>query len=155
MKRIAFTTYAKIIAWILGILGFASSCEIPGLVEYGAPSADYVVKGKVTDKATQQPLKNMAVIHKSYTSPYGNDTVRTNAEGSYELNFTSFPYRSEDLTVYASDLDGATNGLYKSDTLRIKASELKQTAKKRGRWNFGTFEKTGADFTLNKSSEKE
>ena len=43
MKRIAFTAYAKIIAWILGILGFASSCEIYGPVEYGTPSADYVV----------------------------------------------------------------------------------------------------------------
>ena len=96
----------------------------------------------------------MAVIHKSYTSPYGNDTVRTNVEGNYELKLTSFPYRSEDMIVYASDLDGEENGLYKSDTLRIKASELKQTAKKRG-WYAGTFEKTGADFTLNKSSEKE
>ena len=154
MKRIAFTAYAKIIAWILGILGFASSCEIPGLVEYGTPSADYVVKGKVTDKVTQQPLKNMAVIHKSRTSPYGNDTVRTNIEGNYELKFTSFPYRSENMIVYASDLDGEENGLYKSDTLRIKASELKQTAKRRG-WDEGVFEKNGADFTLNKSSEKE
>lgn len=149
MRRIVLRTYGKILAAFFTFWGTMTGCNfIEPRVEYGTPTADFIVKGKVTDKTTQQPIKNMAVINKSATSPYGNDTVRTDSEGKYELKFTATAFGAEDLTVYASDIDDQENGWYASDTLRIKASELKRIAKQRGNWHFGTFEKTGADFLL-------
>lgn len=149
MKKIVLKTYGKIVAWILTALGLYTSCDIVTPAEYGTPTADFVVKGKVTDKSTQQPVKGMAVINKSYTAPYGNDTVRTDANGDYELEFTEVAFGAEDLTVYASDIDGEDNGAYLSDTIRIKAHELKQIEKRRKSWYNGKFEGK-ADFELNR-----
>lgn len=151
MKKFVLKSYSKIIAWILTALGLYTSCDITGPVEYGTPTADFVVKGKVTDKSTQQPVKGIAVINKSYTSPYGNDTVRTDANGNYELEFTATAFGAEDLTVYASDTDGEENGAYLSDTIRIKSYELKRIAKKRGSWYNGKFEGK-ADFELKQAT---
>lgn len=150
MKRILVKTYGSMIATLLGLISFLTGCNTINepKAEYGTPHADFVVKGKITDKATENPINNMAVINKPSTSPHGNDTVRTNAEGNYELKFTATSFGAEDLTIYASDTEGTENGSYISDTIRIKASELKQIAKNGGSWYFGKFEKTGTDFQL-------
>ena len=148
MKKIVLTTYSKIIAWLLTIAGFAAACDsIEPRVEYGTPTADFVVKGKVTDKTTKQPIGNMAVINKARTSPYGNDTTKTNANGEYELKFKETSFGAENLTIYTSDLDGDANRAYLSDTVRIKASDLKPVKKGDKRWYAGTFEGT-ANFNL-------
>lgn len=151
MKKFVLKTYGKVIAWILTALGLYTSCDIiEPRVEYGTPTADFVVKGKVTDKSTRQPVKGKAVINKSYTWPYGNDTVRTDASGNYELEFTAISFGSEDITVYTSDIDGEANGAYRSDTIRIKAHELKQIEKRRN-WYNGKFEGK-ADFELTQAT---
>ena len=93
----------------------------------------------------------MAVISKSDTAPYGNDTVITDTSGNYELNFTATAFGAKDLTVYASDIDNDTNGAYLSDTIRIKAHELKQIEKRRKNWYNGKFEGK-ADFKLRQAT---
>lgn len=151
MKRVALKTYGKIVAFLLGIVGFFNGCDIipnGGIAEYGTPTADFVVKGKVVDKQTQKPVKDMAVIRKAPTAPYGNDTVRTNSEGVYELNFEEITFQAMDATIYASDIDGTKNGEYVGDTIRIPASEFKRIKKGNNRWYNGKFEKTNANFSL-------
>ena len=144
MKRFVLKTYGKIVAWILTALGLYTSCDIiEPRVEYGTPTADFVVKGNVSDAQNQQPIENMAVIRKSNWHPYGNDTVKTDAGGNYELNFSETTFGPEDMVVYTSDID---NGVYQSDTIRIKVSELKQTEKRKN-WYNGKFEGK-ADFKL-------
>lgn len=102
MKKIALKTYGKILTLFFSLVGMLTGCDwIEPTVEYGVPNADYVIKGKVTDKESQKPLKNIAVIKKSRHSPK-NDTVRTNALGDYELKFNDFP--GEDYWVVAKDL---------------------------------------------------
>ena len=151
MKKIVLKTYSKIIAWILTALGLYTSCDIVEPAEYGTPTADFVVKGTVTNARTQQPISDMTVINKSYTAPYGNDTVRTDANGNYELKFTATAFGAEDLTVYTSDTDGEENGAYLSDTIRIKSHELKQIEKRRKNWYNGKFEGK-ADFKLRQAT---
>lgn len=75
MKKIALTTYAKIITALLSIVGYLTGCQIINdpKDEYGVPSADYVIKGKVTDAITNQPLK--ACI--SSANPIGMHLERT------------------------------------------------------------------------------
>lgn len=144
MKKIVLKTYGKIIAWILTCLGIYTSCHIEGPVEYGVPNADFVIKGTVIDKTTRQPINNMAVIHKSQSTPYENDTVKSDANGNYKFDYNS--YGINDITIYTSDTDSDLNGLYHSDTIRIKKQELKQIKKSKG-WYSGKFEGI-ADFEL-------
>ena len=148
MKKIVLTTYTKIIAWFLSILGFTAACDIiEPKVEYGTPSADFIVKGKVTDKSSQKPITNIAVIRKARTSPYGNDTVKTNTDGDFELKFNEFP--GVDHWIYAEDLDGTDNGgLYAKDSLTVNTSQMKNAKKGTGSWYQGVFEKGDANFQL-------
>lgn len=143
MKKFVLKTYGKIVAWMLTALGLYTSCDIiEPRVEYGTPTADFVVKGKVEDAHNLQPVEEMAVIRKSHTAPYGNDTVKTDAAGNYELNFTDIAFGPEDITVYTPG-----SGPYQSDTIRIKAHDLKQIGKRRKNWYNGKFEGK-ADFKL-------
>jgi putative lipoprotein (rSAM/lipoprotein system) len=149
MKKFVLRTYGKIIAWVLTALGLYTSCDIiEPRVEYGSPSADFVVKGNVSDMQNLQPIEDMAVIRKSRTAPHWNDTVRTDANGNYELEFTEVAFGAEDIWVYTSDID---KGEYQSDTIRINASELRQIGKRRKNWYNGKFEGK-ADFKLKKES---
>ena len=143
MKHFFLSLYGKIIAATLIVIGiFVTACA-----KYGTPSADFIVKGKVTDKSTQKPIKDIAVIRKTHTSPYGNDTVKTNADGEFEMRFTEFPGTSH--WIFAEDLDGTKNGgLYTPDSLKINSSQMKKIKKGTGSWFEGTFEKTDANFQL-------
>lgn len=154
MKRIVLKTYGKFIAALLAFVSFMTGCDVitgGGVAEYGVPSADFIVRGKVTDKESEKPINNIAIIRKTPTSPYGNDTVKTNANGEFKLNFTDYP--KSDHWIYAEDLDGDANGgLYTPDSIKITSSTMKQTKKGSGIWNQGTFEKTDANFQLKHQS---
>lgn len=149
MKRIALKTYGKIIAALLSIVSFITGCEIGGEtpVEYGTPSSDYLIKGKVTETDVLKPIKDIQVIRRSrWNAPHRNDTVRTAADGSYELKFEE-PQQDE-IVIYAEDVDGLENGgAFVTDTIRVKVSDLKQTKKRNG-WYMGEFEKTDVNFKL-------
>ena len=156
MKKIALKTYSKIIALIMGILGLATGCDRiinpSPAPEYGVPSADFIVKGKVTDKLSQKPINNIAVIRKAHTSPYGNDTTKTNSNGEFELKFNEFPGVNH--WIYAEDLDGMENGgKYKPDSLTVNSSQMKKIKNGTGNWYKGVFEKTDANYTLKKEEK--
>ena len=153
MKKIVLRTYGKIIAWLLAIVGGMQACDIvEPRVEYGTPSVDYIISGKVTDNKTQEPIAGMGVIYKSRTSPHGNDTVKTDAEGSYQLNLQKvFP--ENEFSVYAEDLDGEANGgLFADDSVKIKTSEMNRVKKSNSNWYEGSFEKKNVNFELKQDS---
>ena len=148
MKKIMLKTYGKILTLFFTFLGMMTGCDINQLkCEYGVPSADFIIKGKVTDKSSQKPIKNIAIIRKAHTSPYGNDTVKTNADGEFEMKFTEFP--GLDHWIFAEDLDGTKNGgLYAPDSLKVNSAQMRKVKKGSGSWFSGTFEKTDANFQL-------
>lgn len=148
MKKIAIKTYGKIITLLFALLGIGAGCEKPLPVpEYGVPAADFIIKGKVTDRESKKPLKNIAVIRKTEVSPIGNDTVRTNARGDFELRFTAFP--GEDNRIFAEDLDGEDNGgWYGPDSILVNTKQMTQVKKGKGGWYDGIFEKKDANFKL-------
>lgn len=148
MKKAALKTYGKLLSLLLSLIGIMSGCDwfLPA-PEYGVPSADHIIKGKVTDKESQKPIKNIAVIKKSRHTPYGNDTVRTDARGAYELKFNDFP--GEDYWVVAKDLEGTDDGgWYGPDSIMVNTKQMKQVKKGSGGWYDGVFEKKDADFKL-------
>lgn len=155
MKKIALKTYGKIIAFFLGAIAYLTGCEVigGGIAEYGTPSADFVVKGKVVDQSSKKPIKDIRIIHKARYAP-ASDTVKTNAKGEFELKFNEFP--GVDHWIYAEDLEETQNGgLFRPDSLTVNSAQMKRIKKGSGSWNQGVFEKTDANFTLKKAEEKE
>ena len=111
MKRIQIKwlkTYNVIIGAILGTLGFTvSSCGTDygtPLTEYGTPHADFIIQGKVMDRQTNQPIKDILV---------GQDwkNVSTDADGKYEIVAKLFP-ESQVIPIQFRDIDGDLNGSY-------------------------------------------
>lgn len=148
MKKIAIKTYGKIITLLFALLGIGTGCEKPLPVpEYGVPAADFIIKGKVTDKESKKPIKNIAVIRKTEVSPIGNDTVRTNARGDFELRFTAFP--GEDNRIFAEDLDGEDNGgVYAPESAIVNSKKMKKVKEGSGGWFAGVFLKENLNFEM-------
>lgn len=132
-----------LIGSLLTVLGFGASCERFAMMEYGTPSAKFIVSGQVRSAETNLPIQNVRVIMK-------NDTTYTNAAGEYEVEdragmpITSTyslkfrDIREESLKQY-SDLDtaiefknpvftGGDNHWYKGET--EKDFDVKLKAKK-------------------------
>ncbi len=154
MNRIALKTYAKVLTAFFTLLGTITGCNyFEPRCEYGTPSADFVVKGKVTDKSSQKPITDIRIIHKTGYAP-ANDTVKTDANGKFELKFKEFPGTNH--WIYAEDLDGTENGgLYAPDSLIVNSAQMKRIKKGDGNWYEGVFEKTDANFALKNRAEKE
>ncbi|MDR0873417.1 MAG: radical SAM-associated putative lipoprotein [Prevotellaceae bacterium] len=120
----------------LGLIGFTNhSC----MTKYGSPEpeADFVVKGKVVEKnANQKPIKNISVQHL-----WQNAAVFTNEQGDFILpTINEFPRTT--LTIIATDIDGAENGEYLTDTVYLDMSDAQKTKKGDGEWYRGEFTKS-------------
>jgi len=150
-------TFLKGVNWalaaIITLLGFAG-CDKLGRVEYGMPHADYIVKGAVVDKTTQNPIEGISVCYFDETLVPGDPTedhnpilsVSTNAKGEFLLKTGELSHpvgfqiidKIRVLPVYAIDIDGPLNGSYESDFMLIDFKKAEQT-KKPGRWYEGEF----------------
>ena len=115
MKKIK---YHKLKHWLLataaGLLGVNVGCDFP--VEYGCPTADYEVKGRV---ATQDdvPINGAEVSLDEKYYFYTSDT--TDADGRYYIQFSKVPIDGDTLKVYFSDIDGEANGHYADTTVKV------------------------------------
>ena len=112
-KNKFYKTSNAIIFGLLALLGFTSSCDKgPNLmVEYGTPSAKFIVNGKVNSKDTNTPIHNIRVIMRG-------DTSFTDSEGKYQVvdNY-GFP-NNQTYDLKFQDIDSTINGNYKNlDTI--------------------------------------
>ncbi len=102
-------SYNAIIAAILVVLGFASSCDSKD--EYGTPSAKFIVNGKVESAENNAALENIQVIMQG-------DTVRTDENGNYQVTDKwGFPV-DQTYTIQFQDIDDIENGEFENlDTI--------------------------------------
>lgn len=108
--------YLKLKNWLLvslaGLLGINLSCEEMRVDEYGCPSANFNVKGKVTDPQGN-PIPGIQV-----TGNWDNDI--TNASGDYSLSATADPpYPENTIQIVFADVDSSENGSYQNDTVPV------------------------------------
>ncbi|MBN2892694.1 MAG: radical SAM-associated putative lipoprotein [Bacteroidales bacterium] len=103
-KRIFLGKINKSLLAFIGILGFTAGC-FPKM-EYGSPSADFILKGDVKSANTEQPIKNIQVV-------MNYDTTQTDENGNFTLSFKDFP-QEHDVTVYFNDVDSSLNGDYQN-----------------------------------------
>jgi putative lipoprotein (rSAM/lipoprotein system) len=135
MKRVRlFILHAnnKFIAYILGMMGFASAC-LPEPVEYGMPHALFRVKGTVQSNTTELFIPNIQV-------KMGYNTTYTNEQGQFEIGIQEFP-KDQSFIVQFRDIDGSVNGLYSGTDTTI-TFEKPEFTNGDGDWYEGETEKT-------------
>lgn len=153
MKKLIINPFDKIVIAILSVIGFLTGCNIinPPVAEYGVPSADYIIKGIVTDSATSTPVPNIRIIRGDstvYSYPQF-DTIYTDAQGKYQTTVNSFPFESPTFHLKVDDVDGTQNvGEFQSKTMEVVFTSSDWIKKESG-WYEGKSQKT-ADIKLNK-----
>ena len=152
MKVRFYRWYNAVLTALLSMLGYGCSSSEDPLdmygtpVEYGAPHADYIVKGLVTDEAdfpVQGIKTSLKQVDKTEvgTITFGMDSIQTNETGGYELRYMGLP--QTDIKLIVEDVDGEVNGgEFLSDTLDIDFNKAVQTKEGDGRWYGGVYEIT-------------
>ena len=152
MKVRFYRWYNAVLTALLSMLGYGCSSSEDPLdmygtpVEYGAPHADYIVKGLVTDEAdfpVQGIKTSLKQVDKTEvgTITFGMDSIQTNETGGYRLGYTGLPQTGIKLIV--EDIDGEANGgEFISDTLDVDFNKAVQTKEGDGRWYGGVYEVT-------------
>jgi putative lipoprotein (rSAM/lipoprotein system) len=110
VKRHFFRKYNALITLIISILGFSTACESldeygAPAVEYGAPTATFIVKGKVSSN-NNNLIPNIRVS-------MGTDTAYSDASGNYEVRQQYSPTDIE-FPIKFEDVDGVENGEFNS-----------------------------------------
>jgi putative lipoprotein (rSAM/lipoprotein system) len=106
----------SIIAGILALLGFTTSCEKFGsggvVCMYGTPSAEFIIKGKVTSLESDKPVPEIKVF-------ITGDTSKTDADGNYSLSSRAFPI-DQSFNISFQDIDSTLNGEFENlDTIAV------------------------------------
>ncbi len=111
MLKIKISLYKRInilISFLLTLLGFSCTKNESGdddiYVEYGVPSASFVVEGTVSSTSTSSAIPNIQVI-------MGYDTTYTNDSGEYMIEQYAFPIDTTFIVSF-KDIDGSNNGSY-------------------------------------------
>jgi putative lipoprotein (rSAM/lipoprotein system) len=95
-------SFNSIIALILAFLGFSSSCKGPQ-VEYGVPSAKYIIKGKIELSVDSSELSDIQVIVQ-------NDTTTSDVNGNYIITKTRLNAGNQTFPIQFRDVDGVLHG---------------------------------------------
>lgn len=149
MKVRFYRWYNAVLTALLSMLGYGCSLDEPDeygtpVPEYGAPHADYILKGTVTDEAgtpVQGIKTSLKEVYKDETGNYafGMDSIQTNESGNYQLKYSGMPYDRTKLIV--EDIDGEANGgEFLSDTLDIDYDKAVKTEEGDHHWYTGKFE---------------
>lgn len=130
MKKLNKSILRKInycIGFILSLLGVSfTGCSTveygcpPIQCEYGVPSADYQISGRV-ENAQKQGIKGIKVYLKEPNydlfegNPFATDTTTT--DGAFKINYIGFP--EQEIWLIAEDIDSIENGSYQRDSVLI------------------------------------
>jgi len=111
---------------------------------YGVPWASQAIQGKVTDKATKEPIQGIEVrlVYPPHLSFPPSESV-TDLNGDFKLPDVVFV---DSIPLIATDIDGEKNGLYRADTIYVDYGNAKHIGGGNG-WFQGELVAT-ADFQL-------
>ena len=150
-KLIRVTNWA--LAGLLSLLGFTGCGKDDNgggeiSVEYGAPSANFKVLGRVTNEQGQ-PLGGMRVVASEVTAVWGKgpeqcysgllrDTVYTASDGTFVRIYSTFP--ADSVYIHMKIEDSAEPSVYDSDSVTVgfAKGDLKGAD---GSWFLGAAEK--------------
>jgi len=124
--------YNSILFVMIGLLGFAVACTKDSPVEYGTPSADFILNGVVENQASQ-PISNIKVR-------VGWDSTYTAIDGKFSLKNRYFP-ADQSFIFKLTDIDGVANGNYQNKDTTIAFTNNTFTNGD-GHWYSGKVEKS-------------
>ena len=124
--------YNSFLFVLIGILGFSAACTKERRVEYGTPSADFIINGVVENQASQ-PIPNIKVVARW-------DSTYTAVDGKFSLKNSAMP-TDQNFLVKLSDIDVATNGNYQNKDTTIVFTNNTFTNGS-GNWYKGKVEKS-------------
>ena len=140
--------YNAVLTTLLSVLGYgcSSSYDDTIICLYGTPSADYILKGQVTDEAGM-PVKNIQtsakMISKTEAGIYTGEisSGQTDEAGRYELKYEGMA--RSDVKIVLEDVDGEANGgEFLSDTLDVDFSKAVKVGEGDNHWYSGKYELT-------------
>ena len=150
-KLIRGTNWA--LAGLLSLLGFTGCGKDDNgggeiSVEYGAPSANFKVLGRVTNEQGQ-PLGGMRVVASEVTAVWSKgpeqcysgllrDTVYTASDGSFVREYSLFP--ADSVYIHMKIEDSAEPSVYDSDSIAVGFAKSDLKGDDRG-WYLGAAEK--------------
>jgi putative lipoprotein (rSAM/lipoprotein system) len=126
--------YNSFLFVLIGLLGFSFACtktkEQP--VEYGSPSADFIVNGVIENQASQ-PVPNIKIVARW-------DSTYTAVDGKFSLKNKVYP-TDQNFLVKLSDIDGTINGNFQNKDTTIAFTNNTFTNGD-GHWYSGKVEKS-------------
>lgn len=128
--------YSKVNAFLLIIisfLGYTSCRKGPAVAEYGCPTAEFIIKGKITASDNGKEIPGIKAVVKK------RDSVYSNSNGYYELSLYDFP-ENQSYLVQFNDIDSSINGYYKDTAFTIELKNPSFTGGD-GNWDNGKTEK--------------
>lgn len=99
---------------LIGLLGFSTACTKDSPVEYGTPSADFIINGVVKNQSNQ-PISNIKV-------KMNYDSTNTDALGKFTLKNRTFPM-NQTFTVKLRDIDGIANSSFQDKDTTFSFSD--------------------------------
>lgn len=155
MKIKLLSAYSRILSFVLVFLGFQSCSTVDPKDEYGAPSAKFIVKGKVENGDKEVSGLKVALGVVDYYSSnskkaYYVDSVNTDAKGLFRVSIQDFP-TSQKFVIKYEDIDGEKNGLLETviDTVRFDNPSFTNGS---GGWYVGETTKDLGTVKLNSSN---
>ena len=147
---------------LLALLGFGSCRPIEQIIDdigndiamYGQPTAHFRFIGDVTDTDGKAIPGIRVVIAPRANETYYNDTLYTDQAGHVEKDCLKYDWSDEmkNAKVTFEDVDGETNGSFKTKEMRHGEFEVRQTKKGDGAWFDGNFT-VKADAVLEKEEQ--
>lgn len=121
---------------------------------YGVPTMNFMIRGQVKD-ADGSPVKDIRVnmLERGMEVKDGElqgdpervrewldgTAVTTDEKGRFEINSSGIP--QEEVKLMVRDVDGAENGVFKTQVLEMKVQQGDVDREGAGGWNQGTFKK--------------
>jgi len=139
MKNKSLKFFDKFVMALLGLFPFFSGCDEPREM-YGTPTADYLIKGTVTDEQSTTPIKDIRVIIRDSRDSLFRlaDTVYTDNNGKYSFSFRNTPDNSIFYDLKAEDIDGTANdGAFSSKEIKTSVADATWDRSDAGDWYSG------------------
>ena len=142
---------------LLTMLGFsaAASCAVeygaPVVCEYGVPTMEFKISGKVSDSVTGDPIKGIAVTYLENDEYERPDTVWTDEDGKFLYDSYGFP--AESIRLKFTDVDFSENGGYYEAA--IEEISLEKVSDGTGTWDSGDYVAEEISVRLNPVEEQE
>jgi putative lipoprotein (rSAM/lipoprotein system) len=148
LNRQFYRLFNFFLSGLLTLLG-VSGCTKDSPVEYGSPSATFIVTGTISSAVSDEAVEDIKVVMVR-DDLYPNDSTVTDGSGLFEVkDQSSFPEDSEYL-LKIRDVDGEANGAFEDvdTTVVFEDPEFKGGD---GNWNYG---ETSKEFNIRLTPKK-